>query len=257
MYIFYIQFSFRIFKKGLNKRVRLMLPIQQSVKEWCISDKPSKCCEYLNLGLVVDPEFVFALVDKGPQLIDNNAGDFRKFWGNIAKLRRFQDGTILESVLWGKQDDMLWEKRRILIKIINQLMAHHFQLEVDDFECIGFQFENVFKLNKAFKVEKLQSTIPSTIDAEELSLRAIREFDDLAQKLYTLEELKIQITGVSAISPVLRYCDPEPMLPIAKIIGNHFRALHVINLVIQLGKTLNCFFLYLTIFMLTFISFSY
>lgn len=220
----------------MNKRIRLMLPIQQAAKEWSIWDGPSKCCEYVNLGLVVDTDFAFNIIDKEPQNTENKSNDFRKFWGDITKLRRFQNGQILESVVWGAYKDMLWEKRSIPIKIINQLMGHHFQLEADDFECIGTQFENVFKLNKAFRIEKLKPTISHKIDSEGLSARAIWEFDDLSRKLQNLENLKINIVGVTGISPVLRYCDPRPILPIAKRIDDKFRALHVINIMIQLGK---------------------
>lgn len=226
----------RVLKLGLGQRIQYILPFQDRAMDWALTENPPRCCEYLYLGFVVNPELAFNLAEKGPPYIASEASVFRAFWGRIAKLRRFQDGSILESIIWNRQEDMPWEKRQIPMKIITCVLGHHFKLDCDDFECIGTQFDNVFRLNRAFKLDKLNNDIPATIDAQAQSLSVIREFDELAQNLQSLTNAKIHIVGVSGISPVLYYCDPQPVLPMARIIDGQFRTLHVINVVLQLGK---------------------
>lgn len=227
---------FSVLKKGLGQRIRYFLPFQNPAEDWGLMQNAPKCCEYLYLGFVLNPEQAFHLVDKGPESIDPEATAFRAFWGEITKLRRFQDGSILESVVWSQQNDMPWEKRQIPDKIIKCLFGHHFQLDSDEYECIGDQFDTVFRLNKSFRVEKFNSQIPNNLDAQAQSLNVIREFDDLAQILYNLKHNQIHIIGVCGISPILYYCDPQPILPMSRIIDGQLRTLHVIEVLLQLGK---------------------
>ena len=48
------------------------------------------------------------------------ASAFRSFWGGISELRRFQDGSINEAVVWESSCDA--EARRIIKKIILHLL---------------------------------------------------------------------------------------------------------------------------------------
>jgi len=55
----------------------------------------------LTVGLLIDPANAFRPVDMGPAANDTiNAKAFRAFWGNKSEIRRFQDGSIVEAVVW-------------------------------------------------------------------------------------------------------------------------------------------------------------
>ena len=55
------------------------------------------------VGLILDTEHAFRLVDHGPAADNTDseaARQFRDLWGDKAELRRFKDGSITESVVW-------------------------------------------------------------------------------------------------------------------------------------------------------------
>jgi U3 small nucleolar RNA-associated protein 22 len=66
-------------------------------------DKAEAAEEWVVVGLALDMEEARRLVDKGPPADDAQAAQqFREFWGPKAELRRFKDGRILETVVWGQ-----------------------------------------------------------------------------------------------------------------------------------------------------------
>ena len=210
--------------------------------QWNVNETPSDGLQHLHLGIILNPENAYEILDKGPESVNEESSKFRAFWGEKAQLRRFQDGSITESVVWANANDDLNKKRLIVRTIVLYLLQHHFQLENKDVEYIAGEFDAVFQLTKAFKVDSLnmknQNKIPQDTNAEALALQVIREFDDLARKLNGLKELPLEIVSIAGISPVLRYCEPVPILPRARCIKDQLFADHVQHGVIQLGKLL-------------------
>lgn len=216
-----------------------MLPLEQLTTPWNVNETASEAPQHLHLGLILNPEHAYEILNKGPESIDEEAAKFRAFWGEKAQLRRFQDGSITESVVWAAANDSLSKKRLIVRSIVLYLLQHHFQLEEKDVDYIAGEFDAVFELTKAFKVDNLKipkHKIPQDINAEATALQVIREFDDLARKLNNLKELPLEIVSISGISPVLRYCEPEPILPRARSIKEQLFADQVQYGVIQLGN---------------------
>jgi U3 small nucleolar RNA-associated protein 22 len=67
----------------------------------CDDAGPSFACRSIVLGLSLNPETYLRLVDRGPAADDTEkAQAFARFWGDIAQVRRFQDGAIVQSVVW-------------------------------------------------------------------------------------------------------------------------------------------------------------
>ncbi len=57
------------------------------------------------IGLILNPEHAYKLVDKGPDASEAEAAEeFRKFWGDKSELRRFRDGSIVEACVWEVDD---------------------------------------------------------------------------------------------------------------------------------------------------------
>lgn len=67
------------------------------------------------------------LVDKGPKGDEEEkVAAFRKFWGSKAELRRFKDGSILESVLWAENNSLKATKRYMIIRdIVSYALSLH------------------------------------------------------------------------------------------------------------------------------------
>lgn len=57
--------------------------------------------DYAVLGLTLNSDTCFRVVDRGPPADDDEATQrFQKLWGNRAQLRRFKDGAIVYAVVW-------------------------------------------------------------------------------------------------------------------------------------------------------------
>lgn len=214
------------------------MPLEEQTLSWRIDESPSDALQQLHLGIILNPDNAYEILDKGPESIDESASKFRAFWGEKAQLRRFQDGSITESVVWASANDDLAKKRMIVRSIVLYLLQHHYQLEEKDFEYIAGEFDLVYTLTKSFKVDKINPkfNIQQDTNAEALALHVIREFDDLTRKLNALKDLPLEIVSISGISPVLRYCDPQPVLPQARCIQEQFYANQIQYGIIQLGK---------------------
>lgn len=214
------------------------MPLEEQTLSWRIDESPSDALQQLHLGIILNPDNAYEILDKGPESIDESASKFRAFWGEKAQLRRFQDGSITESVVWASANDDLAKKRMIVRSIVLYLLQHHYQLEEKDFEYIAGEFDLVYTLTKSFKVDKINPkfNIQQDTNAEALALHVIREFDDLTRKLNSLKNLPLEIVSISGISPVLRYCDPQPVLPQARCIQEQFYANQIQYGIIQLGK---------------------
>ncbi|XP_065363227.1 nucleolar protein 6 [Calliphora vicina] len=229
-----------LLQKGLSKRVEFMLPLEQLTPAWSVNESATAVPQHLHLGFILNPEHAYEILDKGPESIDDEAAKFRAFWGEKAQLRRFQDGSITESVVWAAANDDLSKKRLIVRSIVMYLLQHHFQLEDKDVEYVAGEFETVFELTKGFKVDNLKfgkQKINQDTNAEAMALLVIREFDDLARKLNDLKELPLEIVSIAGISPVLRYCEPQPILPRARCIKEQIFADHIQYGVVQLGQS--------------------
>lgn len=88
---------FTVLRKGLGHRVRSLISIDHSVeqttaKSWNINEKAYSREKNLRFGLILDAEFAFDVMDKGPQSNLPEAENYRKFWGAKSELRRFRDG---------------------------------------------------------------------------------------------------------------------------------------------------------------------
>lgn len=88
---------FTILRKGLGRRIRSLIPIDDAdelgtTTSWNINEKAHSRGTKLQFGLILDGEFAFDVMDKGPQSNLPEAEDYRKFWGSKSELRRFRDG---------------------------------------------------------------------------------------------------------------------------------------------------------------------
>lgn len=189
-----------VLRKGLGSRVLSVVPVSHNQS----SD--------FNVGLILNPEHAFEIVEKGPQSNQPEAEDFRKFWGNKAEIRRFKDGSITESVLWCPAHAAIGEKRIICQKIVTFLLKHHFNIISDRIVYNAKQFDIV--------IRSIFSEFNET--NEERSLAAIRAFDEMSKELRNLNDLPLEIVSVLGTSSVFRYTDVTPPRANSKPTKNGF-----------------------------------
>lgn len=224
-----------VLRKGLSDRIFHMVPIETPFTSWNINEKPNRLEINFRLGLILNPERAYEILDKGPQANNETAEEFRKFWGSKSELRRFQDGSITESCVWSASGESFTKKRLIVGRIVEHLLGHHFGFQSSQIQYVAGQLDKVYKLNHIFKVDKLDKDINQEVDAETTALEVIKSFDDLGQKLRTLDELPLEITNIQGTSPVFRYCDPVPVLADGRIVKISFMSRTICNGIIQLG----------------------
>ncbi|EFN61369.1 Nucleolar protein 6 [Camponotus floridanus] len=194
-----------VLKKGLGHRINRLCILPSVPKEWeCTQNIPDDTGK-LSIGLELNPEFCFGIVDKGPEANLPEAADFRDFWGYKSELRRFKDSSIREAVVWSKGKSIA-QKRLICKKIVTFLLKTKFNIFKDQFLYIADQMEDLLKLHKY----KITHFVYGT--GEEATLKALQAFNVLEKNLMLLNDMPLTINGVQGSSPVFRYTEVFPPL---------------------------------------------
>ncbi|KAG8456873.1 hypothetical protein GDO86_002603 [Hymenochirus boettgeri] len=188
--------------RGLGPRVSLLSHSLPQRPEWDVGQEPAKHKDIglLSFGLLLNPEFFTSILDKGPAADSPEASDFQKFWGEKSELRRFQDGSICEAVVW--PGSTLREKRRVPELIAKYLLPLHADIPESSISCAGNLLDSVL------------CRVKESGTGEERSVSVIQSYDDLSRKLWNLDDLPLTVTSVQGTHPCLRYTDVFPPLPV-------------------------------------------
>ncbi|XP_069780228.1 nucleolar protein 6 [Narcine bancroftii] len=187
---------------GLGRRIHLISHSLIQISEWPINADPPKHkdAKHLSFGLILNPEFSMNILEKGPQANTPEAAEFRELWGESSELRRFQDGSICEAVVW--KGGNLRDCRRIPEQIVKHLLQIHMDLPESIVCYAGDLLDSVIEIEKG------------SAGFEERSINIVKSYDDLSRKLWNLKGLPLTVTSVQGTHPVFRYTDlfpPEPM----------------------------------------------
>ena len=180
-----------IFNKGLGDRVVLIDLKHCGVDSWDIdaSRSQNKTSNKIQLGLLVDADRVDRGVEKGPSIEDKeSAAAFREFWGEKSELRRFKDGSILESITWSPSNAIT----NVLSEIIYYLIRRH--------------LDEIVERVDIFAGDEASSTLSTSTMS--LSQSPIAFFETLEKQIRGLEGLPLKIRQVSAADIKLRYTAP-------------------------------------------------
>ena len=115
------------------------------------------------------------VVDHGPSAENKQAAaTFRQFWGEKAELRRFKDGSILESLIWTNEG----QGRSILQQVIAHSIRRHLGSEIA--ESIEFLDRDLaFMSAPLVSALRLSNTQPSAWQAFEQIQGLIRSLEGL------------------------------------------------------------------------------
>ncbi|GAA99664.1 hypothetical protein E5Q_06367 [Mixia osmundae IAM 14324] len=153
----------------------------------------------LTVGLSLNPAQAQRLIDSGPSAEDATAASkFRSFWGERSELRRFQDGSITESVVWTA--DSVLARSRIIPQIINYLMSKHLKLSPAAISVIAGPYDALL-MQPDCVFEASASDNPKTRGFGAV----MGAFDELAKYLRQIEKLPLSVTSVTPASEALRY----------------------------------------------------
>ncbi|KAJ5537937.1 hypothetical protein N7494_007416 [Penicillium frequentans] len=180
--------------KALGDRVKLISLASHSAESWSIRAKAltKKASHSLSVGLLLDADNVNRVVDHGPAAEEKEeAASFRDFWGNKSELRRFKDGSILESLVWSDQPS----EGSIVLQILTYILQRHFQITEDDFSFTGDEYD-----------EMLLDEGDGILAYSSPPFQSIKEaFSDLERSIGNMEEVPLTIRHLAPASPLLRY----------------------------------------------------
>lgn len=176
--------------RGLSDRAKLIHMRYLGTPTWTPESMAHSSRRNVELivGLVLNPEKCWRTVDHGPSA-DNQAAsrEFRAFWGEKAELRRFKDGSILESVVWDSEDP----KQNVLDQVISYVLRRH------TIVILGSVFNQFLRHS------------PNSVNPITPYLPIITSFQNLEEKIRGIDKLPLQIRQITAASPALCFASLE------------------------------------------------
>ncbi|KAF6725205.1 Nucleolar protein 6 [Oryzias melastigma] len=197
-----LPFILSLLQQGLGQRIHQLTHSLAPDPEWSVEGEAPKYKAQppLSFGLLLKPELAASVLEKGPAADNPKAVEFRQLWGSRSELRRFQDGSITEAVLW--EGESMCQKRLVPQQIVTYLLQLHADIPEASVRHVGGMDD----------VVKTGSEVPTT--GEEESLAVVQAYDDLSRKLWNLEGLPLSITAVQGAHPALRYTQVFPPQPL-------------------------------------------
>ncbi|KAK7073657.1 hypothetical protein SK128_015685 [Halocaridina rubra] len=193
----------KLLKRGLGDRVKLLVPARGVESVWSTDLSPPKLKSSLMVGFVINQIASKALLTRGPSADDPGCEAFRNFWGKKSNLRRFQDGSFHEAVLWGDSKQPVAERRLFPGLISKYLLNLHYGLK-KNLHYICSKTESVLQLENV-SLDFAYGT------GEEATFHVIQAYDGLTRKLRSLD-LPLKITSVQSVSDVNRHTRVFPPL---------------------------------------------
>lgn len=192
---------YRIIRQGLGDRVSLLSISTPSKGPWSITESspPANESDEFLLGLLFTANEIYRTVDKGPPAEDKaNADAFRRFWGDKAELRRFKDGSILESLIWTtskSHDDVFGQ-------IFTYVIDRHFGED-------AFDVQMTPNRNYDDMLASEDRSSNETLSPFQLMMSSFKTLED---HIRGLDGLPLNIKQISAADPQLRYTSVKPPL---------------------------------------------
>jgi U3 small nucleolar RNA-associated protein 22 len=183
----------RILNRGLGDRVNSINFSYKSHEQWPVDKQYDEQASIgdLVVGLLLNPSTLDRTVDHGPPAESKEeAASFRKFWGEKAELRRFKDGSILESLVWSQKDP----ERPVIHQIIEYLVGRHM-----------FDFEGSISFPGAGFSQMLSKHIRPGQSPLAQFQSTSSSFSALERHIRDIEDLPLQIRQISPASSQLRY----------------------------------------------------
>jgi U3 small nucleolar RNA-associated protein 22 len=187
--------------RALTDRITAISFTLPDGRSWALSLQPKEGSRgSLLVSFATDPANANRTVDHGPSAENKQeAASFRKFWGEKSELRRFKDGSILESVVWPTKDTSVSVFEQIVLYILGKhvgpKVTEHAKVNSDTFA----------QLVTAGRIQGASGVAPF--------LPIMNAFTALEKDIRELEDLPLQLRHLRAADPQLRYTSVEPPSP--------------------------------------------
>ncbi|CAG2178304.1 unnamed protein product, partial [Oppiella nova] len=212
-------------KRVVGKRVSLLQHKSRSYEthEWAVNKLPPHPNDipFLTFGLLINEEYAYNTIERGPEADTEEAKDFKDFWGSKSELRRFQDNSICEAVYWTAKT--LSQKRQIVSEALEFILINILDIDSTAMLSTGALLNPMVEL-KNLKFDD-KNVMYGT--GEEFFISLSHKLDSLSKKLRSLEGLPLTVTHVQSIDPVFRATEVFP--PLAMNSGKSYNVLKNCN----------------------------
>jgi len=221
-----------LIERCLGQRAQMIDFQLPEASDWEISElRPSNTL--VRFGIIINRDCAFKLVEKCESEDSLAADAFKEFWGEKSQLRRFMDGTMMETVSFeGGEERVLFQMLKLILGrhldvVLGSESEHYLDSQLDrllDPDLLMMKFVEPTprppsvkepkkkKARYAPKVKKVpRETVPVQMD--EVTSLASKSFDGLSKALRQLEGLPLDITSVQGTSAVLRFSNIYPTPP--------------------------------------------
>lgn len=161
-----------------------------------VSESAHRGDRTFELGVLLSPTHAWKQVEHGPPPEQaEEAAAFRTFWGDIAELRRFRDGRVLESVVWPTTS--LEQRDAIPRRILKYALERHGA--VKSLRFFGSAFEGITTVAPAL------ATCAYVGDPSQKGFTLVQSaYESLSKQLRALDELPLSVTGTAPADAALR-----------------------------------------------------
>lgn len=174
----------------------ITLPVEE---DWSITSRrpQENQLKSILVNFATDSANANRTVDHGPSAENKQeAAAFRKFWGEKAELRRFKDGSILESIVWSTKDASVSIIEQIVLYVVKQHVG------AQAAEQANFTNDAFAQLVSAGRIQGASGVTPF--------LSIMNAFAAMEKDIRDLEDLPLQLRHIRAADSQLRYSSIEP-----------------------------------------------
>jgi U3 small nucleolar RNA-associated protein 22 len=191
--------------KGLGNRLDSVCVSRSPTPSWSLGGQAAlDSTRRITIGVNLNQEHCLSGVVYGPSPDGNHDSEeleqFLSLWGEKSQLRRFKDGSIVQSVVF--ENDGTFEGRSLVsLDMASYLVKRHAGIASSD--AINGWGSQLFPFIKSPEVELTNSTFKPVMDSFALLTKKLRELDDIP----------LSIAEIKPSCPALRYTStfvPQP-----------------------------------------------
>ncbi|OQR71413.1 nucleolar protein 6-like [Tropilaelaps mercedesae] len=190
-------------RRAFGRRVSLLVARPLPALEWELGKDLPEEATSVEIGWNLNPDEVHH-IEKGPPADSPEADEFRDFWGEKCEIRRFQDGSILETVVW--PNETAEERKHITHNICDYILRKQHQVRKTAFS--GELCDRLLHLPNCHFTQRYGT-------GDELLVDINIKFNELAKILRKLPDLPADVTTVHGTSEELCYTAVFPQIAAA------------------------------------------
>ncbi|KAH3900894.1 probable U3 small nucleolar RNA-associated protein 22 [Saccharomycodes ludwigii] len=162
--------------------------------------------DMVRVKILINPQECEKLVTRGPingEELTPEVQQFREFWGPKCSLRRFKDGSIVNSCVWSTS-----ATKPVVVSILEYILKHHLGDEV------SLQTSDMLKFNELLPLPNIPGANSTSILNLSSFFNLKKSFDELYKILFRME-LPLSIKSITPVGNSFRYTTLLQPVPFA------------------------------------------